>query len=112
MSTETKVVLTTLEVLKLRKAGWAAGWQEAEIWQEQHIDSDRPARMPDYTRGEFEIGNFVDVPDCDDDAESCEMIGAYTEAVEQILDDAATAAWNEWRDQHCDEDNCLIRDDE
>lgn len=106
------ITLTTLEVLKIRKAGWAVGWQDAEIWQEQHIDDEKPARMPDYRRGEFDVANFVEIPDCDDDdTESCELIDAYTDAVESILDDAAVAAWNAWRDQHCDDDNCLIRDE-
>lgn len=105
----TTITLSTLEILKLRKAGWTAGWNDAEIWHDQNIDSDKPSRMPDYTRGEFDVGNFIDIPTCDDDdTESCELIDAYTEAVETILDDAAVAAWNEWRHQHCDEDNCLI----
>jgi hypothetical protein len=116
MSNETtSIVLTTIEVLKLRKAGWDAGWRDAEIWQEQHIDAEVPARMPDYTRGELEVSNFIDTRakdvTSDDDQASQEIWQAYLDHVESILDDAAVAAWNEWRDQHCDEDGRLIVDE-
>lgn len=111
----TTITLTTIEILKIRKAGWSDGWQAADNWRDQHIDDERPARMPDYTRGEYEVENFIDVTeeDCvsEYDEFSRDLWQAYVEAVETILDDAANSAWNEFRDQHCDEDNCLVRDE-
>lgn len=111
----TTIKLTALEVLKFRKAGWTIGWNDAENWHEQHYYHNNPARMPDYTRGEFDVENFIDVRASDvtssDDEESQELWQAYCDAVESILDDAAVAAWDEWREQHCDDDNCLIRDE-
>lgn len=102
MTTTKNITLTTIEVLKFRKAGWDAGWQDAKNWHDYHVDSEGPVRMPDYTRGEFEVENFLDVSaddvTSDDDEFSQELWQAYLAEVERIIDDAATAAWNEWRD--------------
>lgn len=113
-------MLTGLEIIEWRILGWRIGYRYADTWRDQHRDADVMPSMPDFSWGIDSPEDLPQVRDLDQIAQRIDFDDEHTRSVfdklqKEIIEtisEAASQAWDVYREQCCDQDNQLINSDQ